>query len=61
MNPNNIPPTGGPREPSANSRQSARALRDYFLALIAEGFTEDQALRLIGAIMAANNPNGNRP
>lgn len=39
-------------EPSADARQAARALRDQFLALVKEGFTEHQALVIIGQILA---------
>ena len=46
--------TPAPIEPAADIRQMANALRQVFLALMAEGFTEQQALVLIGQILAAN-------
>lgn len=39
-------------EPSADMRVLARNLRDMFQALIAEGFTERQALSIIGEVIA---------
>lgn len=36
------------REPSADQREGAKALRGWYLALIAEGFDENQALQIIG-------------
>lgn len=44
----------GPREASAAARAGARALRDYFLALVAEGFTQSQALEIVGHVLRAN-------
>lgn len=49
-------PTNGPREPSADMRFAAGALREMFIALLNEGFTEDQALAIIGHIMTARMP-----
>lgn len=43
-----------PYEPSADSRQLARALRDVYMALVLEGFTETQALTVIGHCLIAN-------
>lgn len=40
-------------EPSADSRQFARAMRDLFVALQAEGFSERQAILLLGQAIAA--------
>lgn len=40
-------------EPSADARVSARAMRDLFLALRQEGFTEAQALSILGSSIAA--------
>jgi len=40
-------------EPSADARASARALRDFYNALILEGFTEEQALLLLTTGMVA--------
>lgn len=45
------------REPSAAMREAARALREMFVALIREGFTDRQAERIIGmAIAGQRNP-----
>lgn len=44
----------GPVEPAADLRELARTLRQMYAALIAEGFSEDQALKVIGQILAAN-------
>lgn len=49
-------PINGPREPSADMRQAAAALREMYIALLNEGFTEDQALAIIGHIMTAQMP-----
>jgi hypothetical protein len=43
----------GPREPAANLRQLASVLHQTYTALVAEGFTEQQALTIIGMILAA--------
>jgi hypothetical protein len=43
-----------PVEPSADLRMLASFLRQTFLALIAEGFTEHQALVIVGQMIAAN-------
>lgn len=45
--------SNGPVEPSSDARQMAKAVRDVFLALLAEGFNEKQALIIIGQMMAA--------
>jgi hypothetical protein len=47
----------GYREPTASARALARSIRDNFDALVAEGFTEDQALQFL-AVWAANIPSG---
>lgn len=44
----------GPVEPSADLRQMASILFQTFVALEAEGFTESQALALVGSLIAAN-------
>lgn len=49
-------PINGPREPSADMRYAANALREMFIALLNEGFSEDQALAIIGHIMRARMP-----
>lgn len=45
-----------PTEPSADLRMLASTLRQTFVALTAEGFSEQQALVIIGQILAANAP-----
>ncbi len=42
------------QEPGADARALARAVRDNFAALTAEGFTEAQALALLGQMLAAS-------
>ena len=46
--------TNGPVEPSADAREFARACHQIFVALSLEGFTEQQALVVIGQMIAAN-------
>ncbi len=41
-----------PIEPSADLRQMASAMRQAYIALTSEGFTEQQALIIIGQIIA---------
>ncbi len=43
----------GPVEPSADARQFAAGMLDMFVALQAVGFTEKQALAIIGHVIAA--------
>lgn len=43
----------GPREPSADQRVAAAQMYGMYLALLAEGFTEQQALVIIGQILVA--------
>lgn len=45
----------GPIEPSAEVRQAASQLWQIFAGLKNEGFTEYQALVIIGQILAAQN------
>lgn len=45
----------GPIEPAADMRQASNHLRQWFIALTAEGFTERQALAIIGALLAASS------
>jgi len=40
-------------EPSADMRQNAHQLREMFIALVEEGFTEAQAVGIIGKILSA--------
>jgi hypothetical protein len=44
-----------PREPAADLRQLASVLFQTFVALTNEGFTEQQALIIVGQILAANS------
>lgn len=46
------------REPDATARQSAAALRNFFLALVDEGFTEPQALVILGQMLGAAKGTG---
>jgi hypothetical protein len=41
----------GPTEPSADIRQAASALWQMYVALAMEGFTEAQALQVIGHVL----------
>lgn len=43
--------SNGPVEPSADLRTMAQFLRQTFIALTLEGFTEQQALTIIGQIV----------
>ncbi|WP_067671717.1 hypothetical protein [Nocardia miyunensis] len=63
MNPNDFSRrvTGGVQEPNAQSRQFARGCRDTFNALVAEGFSEPQALHIIGVMISANGRRGDTP
>lgn len=44
----------GPQEPSAVMRQAARGIREVYVALTAEGFSSQEALVIVGQILAAN-------
>lgn len=46
--------SNGPIEPAADLREMASILRQTFIALKQEGFTEQQALIIIGQLLAAN-------
>lgn len=46
--------SNGPVEPTAELRIMANMLRQTFLALTQEGFSEQQALVIIGQMIAAN-------
>lgn len=41
-------------EPPANFRQMARTFRDMYIALVKEGFSEAQALRIVGEMVTAS-------
>jgi hypothetical protein len=45
-------------EPSAAMREAARAVRETFVALVNEGFTEQQALIIVGQILMMNPGGG---
>lgn len=53
-----FPGMAGPvqREPRAELRTAAVTLHEWFVALVAEGFTEAQALTILGATVATNKP-----
>lgn len=40
-----------PIEPSADVRQSAKAIREMYVAFCDEGFSETQALYIIGSML----------
>jgi hypothetical protein len=44
------------REPPSDLRQAARACREMFDALVYEGFTEAQALRLVAGVITQHQP-----
>ena len=46
--------TNGPIEPAADIRQAANAIRQVYLALRQEDFTDPQALVIVGQILATN-------
>lgn len=46
------------REPSADIRQAASAIFQIFNALLLEGFTERQALVVVGQILASGQNGG---
>lgn len=48
---------GIPMEPSADLRAMANQLRQMFVALVSEGFSEQQALVVVGLILAAQGGN----
>lgn len=47
-----------PREPSADLRQAASAMRQMFVALVNEGFSETEALQIIGHILRGQASTG---
>jgi hypothetical protein len=42
-----------PTEPSADARQAAKASWQLYTAFIAEGFTAEQALELLGKMLSS--------
>jgi hypothetical protein len=46
--------SNGPVEPAADLRQMANMLRQTYVALTQEGFSSQEALVVIGQIIAAN-------
>lgn len=46
--------TNGPQEPSSDIRQAARGIREVYVALTQEGFSSQEALVIVGQILAAN-------
>lgn len=46
--------TRAPMEPAADLRSMANMLRQTFVALQSEGFSEQEALTIIGQILAAS-------
>ena len=53
----NRPPT----EPSADMRNIASTLWQMYVALTAEGFSDQQALHVIGVTIAANSGKSDTP
>lgn len=52
------------QEPSATAREAANGLRDYYVALVQSGFSEAQALQVLGVMLASAlgaNPPGAKP
>lgn len=54
------PPGDGPvpEEATAGMRQAARWCRDMYVALLAENFTEAQALTMIGSVLSGSAKSG---
>lgn len=50
----------GPIEPSADLRQMASATRQVYTALTNEGFTEQQALIIVGQIISSASGGGSK-
>lgn len=48
----------GPTEPAADQRAAASFMWQMFVALTNEGFTEHQALTILGYMMASNQNGG---
>lgn len=54
-------PTGRPfpgEEPRAELRQFARAMREIYVAMQQEGFTEAEAMQIVGVTIASGIANG---
>jgi hypothetical protein len=49
------------QEPSADLRETASAMRQFYVALMNEGFTEDQAMQLVREVINANAQGGGEP
>lgn len=47
-----------PEEPSSDMRLLARSIRDIYAALLAENFTEYQALVIVGQVLIAARQGG---
>ena len=47
-----------PEEPSADARTLARVFRDFYVAFIAEGFNETQALKMLGVMLSSAREEG---
>ena len=45
--------TNGPLEPPAHVRQAAAELRAWYVGLIDQGFSDDQAMFLLGQVITA--------
>ena len=43
-----------PREPRADLRQAAGAMHELFTALLEQGFTEAQALHIVGVVVSTD-------
>lgn len=50
--------SNGPIEPAADAREVARAVHQQFVALTQEGFTEHQALVIIGQMISGSFGSG---
>lgn len=49
-----MPPLNAPYEPTADMRQLAKMMRDMYQALLAEGFSDRQALSVLGEVVTAS-------
>ena len=56
----NFPEGPAPIEPSSDLRTFAANMRQMFVALTAEGFTEQQALSIIGEVLRGSFGGGAR-